>query len=155
MDTNTSFYNAIKHAHSGWRWVVLFLLLYAIYNAFRKKASGNYSESDRKINLFAMIVTHVQLLLGLILYFSNQEILDAWGNLGNVMKVAPARHMVVEHLVGMIISIVFITIGHSKSKRASNNNSKHRKIWVFYLLGLIIILATIPWLFRFPSAAWF
>lgn len=152
----SGFYNALKHAHSGWRWVVLFLLIYAIYNAFNKKKNNiDYTQSDRKIYMFAMIAAHIQLLGGLVMYLMNDGILAAWGNLSMVMKISPIRHLVIEHLVGMIIALTIITIGHSKSKKLTASKDKHNKIFVFYLIGLIIILASIPWPFRGWGNGWF
>jgi uncharacterized membrane protein SirB2 len=89
------------------------------------------------------------------MYITNEGIMAAWGNIGGIMKISEARHIVIEHLFGMLIAIVFITIGHSKSKKASSANSKHSKIFGMYLLALIIILASIPWPFRFAGAGWF
>lgn len=152
----STFYNALKHTHSGWRWVVLILLIYAIYNAFSKKKNAvDYAQGDRKLNMFTMIACHLQLTIGLIMYFMNEGIMAAWGNLGMVMKISAARHMVIEHLFGMVIALVLITIGHAKSKKLSDSKAKHSKIFVFYLIGLIIILATIPWPFRGWGNGWF
>lgn len=150
-----SFYNILKHAHSGLRWVVLIMLLYAIYNAFSKKGTGTYSEGDRKLNLFTMVATHTQLLLGLIMYCMNPMVRLGWANLGAIMKVAPMRHLVIEHLIGMLLAIVLITIGHSKSKKATAGDVKHKKIAVFYAIALIVILLSIPWPFRGWGNTWF
>jgi 4-hydroxybenzoate polyprenyltransferase len=149
-----SFYNMLKHAHSGLRWVVLILLIYAIYNAFAKKKGTEYTEGDRKLNLFTMVSAHTMLLIGLIMYFMNPFIHLAWGHMGEVMHDSAARHMVIEHPIGMLLALVLITIGHSKSKKAIGGD-KHKKIFTFYLIGLIIILASIPWPFRFEGAGWF
>ena len=150
-DSGITFHDILKHTHSGLRWVVLILLLYAIYNAFHKKKNSiDYTQGDRKLNLFAMISCHLQLTLGLILYFTNEGIMAAWSNLGAIMKISAARHMVIEHLFGMLIALVLITIGHSKSKKLTESKAKHNKIFVFYLIGLIIILASIPW----PFGGW-
>ena len=148
------FYGILKHTHSGLRWIVLILLLWAIFNALRKKNGGEYAEGDRKLNLFAMVATHTQLLIGIILYLMNPIIRLAWSHMGEVMKNGYLRHLVVEHIIGMLLAIVLITIGHSKSKKAVGAD-KHKKIFLFYTLALIIIIASIPWPFRFEYAHWF
>ena len=109
-------YTGLQHAHSGLRWVVLILLIYAIYNAYTGwKSNRSFLEKDRKINLFAMISVHIMLLLGLSLYF-----LGGWYQIdGEVMKTPALRFYAVEHISMMIISIVLITIGNAKSKRGS------------------------------------
>ena len=65
MDT---LYNILKHAHSGLRWVVLFLLLAAIANAFSKRRGGSVYPGKEKLALYALISVHIQLILGLVLY---------------------------------------------------------------------------------------
>ena len=55
------------HAHSGWRWIVLATLIFAIIKAFQnKKSEGAF---DKKIAMFAMIAYHIQVLGGIVLLF--------------------------------------------------------------------------------------
>ncbi len=143
-------YTGLLHAHSGLRWIVLILLLVAIFNAFSKKKSGVYTEGDRKLALFTMISTHTQLLIGLVLYF-----LSPWVDFGDMMKDSITRFYTMEHTLMMVIAIVLITIGHSKSKKAADGAAKFKAISVFYLIALLIILAAIPWPFRDLAGHWF
>lgn len=143
-------YTGLLHAHSGLRWIVLILLLVTIFNAFSKKKTGVYSEGDRKLALFTMISTHTQLLIGLVLYFYSP-----WVVLGDMMRDSITRFYTLEHTLMMIIAIVLITIGHSKSKKAADGAAKFKAISVFYLIALLIILAAIPWPFRDLAGHWF
>lgn len=131
---------ALTHAHSGLRYVVLALMLAAIFKAF---TSTQYTEDTRKLNLFAMISVHIQILIGLILYFSK-----GWYKIGEFMSNPVTRFFAVEHIFGMLVAMALVTIGHSKAKKATTDAEKFKKIKVFYTLALIIILATIPWPFR-------
>ena len=144
-------YNGLGHAHSGLRWIVLILLLAAIFNAFSKKNSGTYSEGDRKLALFTMISTHVQFLIGIVLYFISPLVVFA----AESMKNSVLRFYLVEHISLMLIAIVVITIGHKKSKTAADAAGKFKAISVFYLIALILILVSIPWPFRIEGAGWF
>lgn len=147
-------YTAVKHAHSGLRWVVLVLLVLAIINAFAKRRGGTVYPGKEKLALFALIATHIQLLLGLLLWaFLSPYALAYEG--GDVMGNAVVRFYTVEHFVGMIIAIILITVGYSRAKRQATLNKGWKTIGVFYLLGLLIILLSIPWPFRIPSAGWF
>ena len=67
-------YNGLVHAHSGLRWIVLILLLAAIFNAAKSLTSGRYEKKDKMLNLFAMISLHTQLLIGLVLYFISDRV---------------------------------------------------------------------------------
>lgn len=132
-------YILLKHLHSGWRYVVLALVLIAIISAFAGWfGKNNYTNGNRKLNLFAMITMHVQLLLGLGLYFLSPKV--NLGNMGAAMKDSIARYWTVEHAVIMIIAIVFITIGHSKSKKAGTGANKHKQVAIFYTISLLLVI---------------
>lgn len=140
---------ALISAHSGLRWIALLLLLLAIFNAFTAK---DYEKKHRLVNLFAMITFHSQLLLGLILYFTSDKVkfVEGW------MKIAQYRFYGMEHLSGMLLAIIAITIGHSKSKKGADSAAKFKAIKVWYVLALILVLAFIPWPFRTElGAGWF
>lgn len=142
----------LKHAHSGLRWVLLALLLYAIYNAYTGWKSGRtFMDKDRKINLFTMISAHVMLLLGFALYFMN-----GWYKINaEVMKDSVSRFFAVEHLSMMLLAIILITIGNGKSKRGATDLKRFKNSFWLFLIGLVVILAGIPWPMRFPTAGWF
>lgn len=131
-------------SHSGLRYIALGLLLYAIINAMMSKSKGQYLKKDKMINLFAMVFLHVQLLLGLILYFTSGKVTFASG----WMKVAQARFFGLEHISIMILAIVLVTVGRRKAENESNPRKKHSKIVLWYVIGLILIFASIPWPFR-------
>jgi hypothetical protein len=133
-------YSFFLHLHSGFRYIVLLLVLLAIVRAWTDwLGRKSYSEGNRKLNLFAMISAHTQLLIGIVLYF-----LSPFVQFGSqTMKDDTTRYWTVEHLTGMIIALILITIGHAKSKRASAAELKHKSIAVFYTLALVIIVVTI------------
>jgi len=149
MDT---LYTAIQHAHSGLRWVVLGLLLGAILKSAGKRRGGSVYPGKDKLALFAMISVHIQLILGLVLYLwlSPKFQFD-----DNLMKDSVARFYGVEHLLGMLVAIIVITIGHAKAKRQAELNKGWKTISTWYLIGLLLILVSIPWPFRNLGAGWF
>ena len=141
----------LKYAHSGLRWVALILLVVAIFNALSSKGKGKYEKKDKMLNLFAMIVLHIQLLIGLVLYFisPNVKFIEGW------MKVNQLRFYGMEHLLIMVIAIAVVTIGRKKAENASNIAKKHGTIVKWFTIGLILILAGIPWPFRGFGTGWF
>ena len=135
-----SAYKLFLELHSGFRYIVLLLLLISIIRAWADwLGSKPYSEGNRKLNLFTLISVHTQLLFGLILYFLSPFVQFN----SDTMKVHDTRYWTVEHLTGMIIAIVLITIGHSKSKKALSPVAKHKSIAIFYTLGLVVIVAVV------------
>ena len=140
---------ALVSAHSGLRWIALLLLLLAIISAFTAK---NYEKKHRLVNLFTMITFHTQLVLGIILYFLSDKVqfTEGW------MKQAMYRFYGMEHLTGMLLAIIAITIGHSKSKKGADAAAKFKAIKLWYVLALILVVAFIPWPFRAElGAGWF
>lgn len=125
--------------HSLLRWVVLVSLLLSIYQLITKKEA-------LKTSKILLMSGHTTLLIGIIQFFTSPlgiSLVNTWG-MANVMHDRVGRFWVVEHTSGMLIALVFITIGHIKLKKQGGNSLT----LVFYILALLIILASIPWPFR-------
>ena len=137
-------YTFVQKFHSGWAYLALLLLVFAVINSFLGKSSKKeFTAKDRKIALFGLIATHIQLVVGLILYFVSD--LGFKQLSGAAMKNAELRLTVIEHPLINIIAIVLITIGWSKHKKAATSEAKFTSIFIFYGLGLVLILSRIPW----------
>lgn len=134
-------YEFIQKFHSGWAYLALLLLVVAVVNsAIGFSSKKEFTAKDRKIALFGLIATHIQLVVGLILYF-----VSPLGLAGFNMKDAALRLTSMEHPLINIIAVVLITIGWSKHKRQSDSNAKFKSILVGFGIGLLLILIRIPW----------
>lgn len=137
-------YELLQKLHSWWAYLALIVLLIAVVNALIGYASKKSFESkDLRISLFALIFTHVQLLLGLAVFFVSQKGIKAFGIEG-AMKNPELRLTMLEHPLINIIAIALITIGWSKHKKVAQE-LKFRKILFFYGIGLLLILSRLPW----------
>lgn len=135
-------YPFIQKFHSGWAYIVLLLVLIAIINAIIGLSSKKeFTTTNRKFALFGLIAIHIQLLIGLILYFVSPLGLASLGE----MAESDIRTPSLEHPLMVIIGIALITIGWSKHKKAEDSISKFKKIAVYYGIGLALILSKIPW----------
>ena len=135
-------YSFIQQFHSGLAYLVLLLLVVAILNSLRGMSSKKeFTNRDRKIALFALIGSHIQLVIGFILYFVSPRGKEALG----LMSDSSLRLTSLEHPLINIFAIVLITIGWSKHKRVLENTDKFKAIAVFFGLGLVLILSRIPW----------
>ncbi|MBL6665391.1 MAG: hypothetical protein ISP66_00120 [Flavobacteriaceae bacterium] len=140
-------YSLLKNIHSYWAYLVLLILILGILNAIAGKIKGKDFESkDLRLSLFGLIFSHIQLLIGLILYFVSPWF-SQWSDLGvkGVMNDAQARLYLVEHPFTNILAIVLITMGWSLHKRQSDPGKKFLRIALFYGLGLLLLLSRIPW----------
>ena len=140
-------YETIKILHSYWAYLVLLILVLATFNALIKFfADKEFHAKDFRISLFALIVSHIQLLLGLILFFAAEYITQIKETgMSTIMKNDLLRSNIVEHPLTMIIALVLITMGYSKHKKKLTSKSKFKMLAIFYTLALILVLAKIPW----------
>ncbi|WP_420401183.1 hypothetical protein [Flagellimonas sp.] len=137
----------LKNLHSYFAYIVLAILILAFVNALMGLLGKREfaMHKDLRISLFALILTHIQLLIGLILYFVSANGLQAIQTLGMGGLNSAARLLAVEHPFVNILAVALITIGWSKHKKKETSNAKFKSITIFYGLGLLFILSRIPW----------
>jgi len=141
-------YSILLVLHSLLRWFVLISLVYSIYFAMKGWISKEkYTPRFDKIRNITVIIVHVQLLVGLGLYSVSPVIRQLFSNFGENVQETAIRFYGMEHSLMMIIAIVFITIGSAKAKRLSEDLKKFKSIAIWFTIGLVIILFTIPWPF--------
>ncbi|MEX1238367.1 MAG: cytochrome B [Cyclobacteriaceae bacterium] len=133
-------HNGLLVSHSYLRYIILILLtvviIAALLGMISKKA---YTDGDNKLGLYLFIATHLQLLLGLILFFISPVVQFS----GAAMKDAITRYWLVEHNSAMLIAIVFITLARTTSKKMTEGRARHRRMFIFNLIALVIIVLTI------------
>ncbi|MEZ4778241.1 MAG: hypothetical protein R2786_02530 [Flavobacteriaceae bacterium] len=141
-------YTTLQFIHSYWAYLVLFMVLIATLNAL-SGFFGNkeYQSKDLRISLFALIVTHIQLVLGFLLYFISPLGFKSISNngMGAVMKDSLLRLFAVEHITIMILAVVLITVGYSKHKKKQEAKTKFKTVAILYTIALILMLSRIPW----------
>jgi NADH:ubiquinone oxidoreductase subunit 2 (subunit N) len=136
---------ALLNVHSYLAYAALALLVLATINAILGLTSKKlFTDKDLRISLFTLIICHIQLLVGLIVYFVSEKGFKAFAIEG-AMKNSELRLTMLEHPLINIIALALITIGWSKHKKEESNNGKFKKIAIFYTLGLVLILSRLPW----------
>jgi uncharacterized membrane protein len=139
-------YETFQNLHSWFAYFVIIVLFLAVINAIVGLSQNkNFTSKDLRVSLFALIFTHLQLLIGFVLYFVSPK---GSGSIGE-MKISELRLTWLEHPLMNIIAIVLITIGWSKHKKMTDDKNKFKKIAFFYGVGLLFILS------RIPYASWF
>jgi hypothetical protein len=133
-----------KHLHILLPYLLLLLPFLAIVVSLVKEKNETVSGKPSKLVLFALIFTHIQLLVGLALLAMNFAAISGTGV--NIMKDAAVRMKLVEHPIMMIVSVVLITMGYSKAKRATNGRERAKKIAIFYGLGLVVSVVAMSYM---------
>ena len=137
----------ITTLHSGWAYITVLILIIAVGNAIIGVTSNKeFQEKDLRIPLFALIIAHIQLLIGLVAYFTSTQFAILKENgMGAAMKDPEMRLVVMEHPLMMILAVVLITVGFSKHKNKSTDKAKFKTIALYYGVALLFILSRIPW----------
>jgi uncharacterized membrane protein len=135
-------YNGLLHTHSLLRYFILIALVVVIVKGLIGLANKQpYGKWDNKLGLYLFIFTHMQLLVGIILYFMSPFV--KFGP--DTMSDKVTRYWTVEHIFSMLVVVVLITLARTTSKRMTNDEAKHRRMVIFNFVALVVILAMV-WL---------
>jgi hypothetical protein len=139
--------DSILIIHSLFRWAFLAILVWAVIRALSGwLGKKEWTTIDRKSGLFLMIMADMQLLLGLALYiFTSAKGLKVFqaNDAGTVMR--DLRYFAVEHPLMMILAIVLIHIGKTRSWKFEDAQKQHKSAAIFYGIALVFVLSRIPW----------
>ena len=137
----------LTHLHNLLRYaIVIFLIINVVKSFLGWFGKKEYTAGDNKLSLFLFITAHLQLVIGLVLYFIS-DIVQGYKAMPmiDIMKDSVARFWVVEHMLSMIVGIVIITLGRIMAKKAKTDGAKFRRQAVYFTLAMVIIFAAIPW----------
>jgi uncharacterized membrane protein len=137
-------YSIIKNIHSYTAYFALtFLIIAVLYTAFGWFTKSKFSKTAHLARLLGLISSHIQLLIGLFLYFVYPLGFSSFSS--EAMNNSSLRLYILEHPLMMLFAIILITYGYRKSKSAVTDKEKFKFVAIFYSLGLLGILLRIPW----------
>ena len=142
-------YSLLVHLHSIGRWIILLLLLFAIFNSL-VAGQRPWIRTDGRTGSILTIFADLMFVIGISLWYfgpRGYKYIEEVG-MSAVMKNAAYRFFAIEHITMMLIAVILIHIGKAQGRKAISDKAKHRRTIIFYLLALIIILISIPWPFR-------
>jgi uncharacterized membrane protein len=135
-------YNALLQTHSILRYFILIALIVVIIKGLIGLANKQpYGKWDNKLGLYLFIFTHMQLLVGLILYFVSPFVKFGPDTMSN----KETRYWTVEHIFSMLIVVILITLARTKSKKMLSDGAKHKRMVIFNFVALVVIVAVV-WL---------
>lgn len=141
-------YQKLIFFHSLVRWLVFISLVISIFRAYRGWFSKkNFTKTDDSIRHTTATIAHIQLILGLWLYFISPIIDYFLKNFKTAVHEREIRFFGMEHSLMMLLAIVLITIGSMKAKRREQDEEKFKTIAIWYSVAFFIIILNIPWQF--------
>ncbi|MGH9370187.1 MAG: hypothetical protein ACRD15_01505 [Vicinamibacterales bacterium] len=140
-------YPAVLLLHSWVRWAVVLFALLAIVRAISGAIGRRpWGRADDRAGTLFLRTLDLQMLLGLLVYFFLSPITRAaMADFGGAMKISGMRYWAVEHVVGMLIGVILAHRGQTRVRAIADPVRKHRVAAVFFVLALLVILASIPW----------
>jgi len=141
-------YSTLLTLHSLIRWFVLASLLFAIFRTFGGLISKrSFSRFDNSVRHWTATIIHIQLIFGIWIYVVSPVTDYFLHNFKDAVHQREIRFFGMEHSLMMLIAIVVITIGSAKTKRRQTDAEKFKTMAIWFTIGLLIILANIPWAF--------
>jgi hypothetical protein len=137
-------YSIVLLIHSWFRWLTLLAAVGAVVNAYRPLV--NRELPGRLWDRFYMTTLDIQVFLGLWLYLGLSPFtVDSLNNMSQTMQTPALRFFAVEHIFGMLVAMALVRAGRIMSNNAKTPESARKKRLIFFTLGLLAMMATIPW----------
>lgn len=139
------FLEILKKAHSAIGILILFaLLLIILYLIVRYVIKKPFNKANNTAALIGMALVHLQILLGLVLYFVSPVGLANFSS--EAMSDTVSRIYILEHPIGMIVAAILITIGYKATKNDRLSDArKYSRVLLLYAIGYSFILYSTPW----------
>ncbi|MFA5971469.1 MAG: hypothetical protein WC780_03870 [Lentimicrobiaceae bacterium] len=143
--------------HSWNRWLILIAGILVIAAAVKGLSSKSvYSPFQKRWSLIFLSSLHLQLLVGLMLYFFLSPITaQAFTNFGAAMKEPVLRFWVVEHAFVNVIAIAIAQTGSILVKRQADSAGKHKRTLVWTGIAMLLILLMVPMGMMGVERPWF
>ena len=127
--------------HSYNRYLLLAALLFVLYRSFSGwMGKKPFEKADNTASVALLGLTHLQALLGLIMYFATSTYTTT---AGLSMKDPWVRYFKAEHIAAMLIAVVLVQLGRTFSKKAATDEDKHKKLAIYTAIATLIIFGTL------------
>ena len=138
-------HSTVLFTHNALRWVILVAGVLAIVRAVQGLTGDRPYAPARRVGVLFMASLHVQLLSGLVLFVVSPLVHTAMADMKATMADAATRFFIAEHPTLMVIAVVVMTIGSIVAKNAPDDAARHRKLLVFTVVTMLLLLGGIPW----------
>ncbi len=134
--------------HSLMRWLVLISLIYSLFRAYLGlKNQTFFNKTDNAIRHWTATLAHIQLVIGINLYFKSPTVQYFLSNFKEAIKNSEVTFFGLIHVFLMSVAIIILTIGSALAKRRKTDEEKFKTILVWFSFALLIIFIAIPWPF--------
>ena len=116
----------LLQAHSGWRWLVLILLVItAVKTLVGWLGKQKWSNTDTRLLLFTRVALYIQVVLGVSLYI----LLQYWNHL----------RFTGEHVIVALLAVGAFEFGAARAKKSTASSKMYRFAFIGCALALILV----------------
>jgi hypothetical protein len=139
-------YDIILTIHFWNRRLILLFGVTAIVLAYHGwKSKRIFSPLDNLLGTTFMGSLHIQLILGLFLYFVfSPKTAYALAHFAEAMKDSKLRYFAMEHGFIMVLAIGIAQLGRILVHKTHDHNLKHKRSLIYFSIALIMILLMVP-----------
>ncbi len=119
-------YNFFLQAHSGWRWIILLLVVITVVKMLVGwLGNQKWSNLDAKLLLASRIGVYIQITLGLLLYFFSPKFGD--------------MRFTAEHVFMILLAVGGIEFGAARTRKAEGDKNKFRFAFIGFAIAFVLI----------------
>ncbi len=123
-------YNFFTEAHDGWHYLASLAMVVAVAVFLVNWLRGReWSQLERRIGTYAIIVVDIQLLLGLVL----------WGIGASLGIIGANAARTIEHPFTMLLAIIILHAGWVWTKRSDETVRLRNGALTFLVTGLLVL----------------
>lgn len=136
-------YQILLKLHNVLAWLVLGTGFFVLVKALGARATWSVPETAwvRRLTL----LVHLQLVAGLALWIVSPAVSAARSAMGETMKDAALRRLVVEHPTLMLAAVISATVTSVLVRKAGSSEAKAQKALVGTAVTLLLVAAMVPW----------
>lgn len=132
----------IKMAHHFLPFLLILTLVLVVIKSFLAAYLGkDLCLKKCKLQSITMILAHIQLVLGIVLFCDFAFTNPPWGE---IMGNAASRYIYVEHPFTMLLAVIFISVGKVKAKKIEDSVKSAKVTFIYFTISLILILIRTP-----------
>jgi len=132
--------------HNLTRWALIIMAVIVLFQALQGWLNKKtYTVKNKKLAAIYSGFFDLQILLGVILFFSRGWSSALMNGGSEVMSTATVRFFAVEHWMLMLLAVIIMHIGSSKVKKSETDLKKFRLTFIWFGVSLLLVLAAIPW----------
>ena len=134
------FFSGFIQLYYYWEVLVIISIFAVVLNTFYALVSKKiFTFFDLRITIFTLVFNHLFFIIGVFIYLFNLLLFFLVKEKEYLIDQNNELFFLTPHLINLLSTII-ITIGWSLHKKSNINYKKVLRLFVFYFLGLVVLI---------------